>query len=96
MSLIITAILFIVTLCLIFVFLERQNVARYKQEKQRFREFVIATKSDTLKDYVEVIPEDVEDKQEEVLADEFVDIDDVPADQLLNALKQNEDNENIS
>ena len=62
-----------------------------KAERDRFREFVIATKSRDIKEYAEVIPEEGEVEYEE--KDDLVDLDQVEPDTLLKALRQ-EENEN--
>ena len=84
---IIILILFLGVLAFLFFFIERLENRRAKEEKLRFREFVIALKAKDLAEYTTVIPEDIEDKKEEEPQDELVDVDDVPAEELLRALK---------
>jgi len=77
MELITIIILFVGTLTFIY-FSDRK---REKIEKERFREFVIANKSNNINEYIEAIPNDepFEIKQE----DELIDLDQMTPEELL-------------
>lgn len=81
-------ILFLAVLTFLFFFIERFENRRAKEEKLRFREFVIALKAKDLQEYTTVIPEDVEEKTEQEQQDEYVDLDNVSPETLLKALKE--------
>lgn len=70
---------------LIFIYLYTDK--RDKAEKERFREFVIATKSQNIVEYKEAIPEEGELPVEEE-KNEFVDLDQVEPKTLLNAISR--------
>lgn len=82
MESIIITILFIATL--IFLIFWQNN--RDKNEEARFREFVIANKSKDVNEYVTALPS--REPVKEIIRDELVDINDVPAEELLEAIKQ--------
>ena len=69
------------TLAFIYFYTDELN----KAEKERFREFVMATKSQNIVEYKEAIPEEgklpVEEKK-----DEYVELDQVNASTLLKAI----------
>lgn len=69
-----------------FVYLEREQKRRDRVEKERFREFVIASKSTDVGEYTLAIPADDTPlpQQEE---DELVDLDQVDPEDLLKAIK---------
>ena len=73
----------IITICVLaFIYLSDR---RDKAEKERFREFVMASKSKDIIEYKDAIPEDGELPEEE--KDEYVDLDQVEPKTLLNAIK---------
>ena len=74
-------IIFLATLAFIFFWQKERD----KAEQKRFREFVIANKSDNLNDYTTALPADEPIK--EIPQDEYVDVTDIDPDTLLNAMK---------
>jgi len=82
MELIVIVILFIGTL--IYSYFSDQR--RDKVEKDRFREFVIANKSENITEYVQAVPNDekFEIKQE----DELIDLDQMTPEELLEIRQQ--------
>jgi hypothetical protein len=65
---------------------EKEN----KREKERFREYVLATKARTIEQYSNVLVED--DVLEQAPQDELVELDQTDPGELLTAIKQNENN----
>ncbi len=87
MEMIIITILFLGTLAFIYFWQER----REKAEELRFREFVIANKSKNVDDYITALPSLKEEVVKE--PDELMDVNDISPEKLLQAIKQeNEDN----
>lgn len=80
---IIIVILFLGTLAYLYF----SDIKRSKVEKDRFREFVIASKSKNITEYVEAIPND--EKFEIEQEDEFIDLEDLTPEELLD-IKQKE------
>lgn len=74
--------MFISTLVFIYFWQDKRD----KTEEIRFREFVIANKSKDVNEYVTTLP--AREPIKEVIQDEFVDVNDVPAEELLRAIKQ--------
>lgn len=86
----ITLVVIVLLIIAVFIYLEREAKRRDRVEKERFREFVLAIKSEKVEDYVQVLPADdtpLPQQQE----DELVDLDQVDPEQLLKAIKH-EDN----
>jgi hypothetical protein len=75
-------ILFIGTLAFIYFWQKRQD----KAEENRFREFVIASKAKNVEDYVTAIPS----RDDSIIPqqEELHDIDNIDPEVLLNAIKQ--------
>jgi len=72
----------------ILAYMGKEQTRRDKVEKDRFREFVLATKSEDVHEYSQVVVDEGELPTEEV--DELVDLDQVEPEQLLRALKTDE------
>ena len=84
-------ILIVLLVVITFIYLERNSKRRDKAEEKRFREFVIASKSDGTEEYVTALPADDEELPSEP-EDDLVDLDQVDPKTLLKAIKKNEDN----
>lgn len=68
-------------------FLDREAKRRDRAEKERFREFVIAAKTDRVEDYLTAIPEEG-NLPSEGNQDELVELDEVDPETLLKAIKK--------
>jgi len=79
-------IIFIGTLAFIYFWQEKRD----KSEEQRFREFVIANKSKDVNEYVTALPST--EKLEILKQDEFQDVNDVDPEELLIAIKKQNEN----
>lgn len=75
----------IIIAVLVFIYLFTQQ--RDKSEKNKFREFVIAVKTKDIVEYKEAIPEEGKLPQQKP-QDEFVNLEDVDSDTLLNSLRK--------
>ena len=83
MELLIFTILFLSSLAFIYIMQEKRDVS----EKERFREFVIAIKSQNIVEYKEAIPEEGELPVEEP-GDELVELDQIDPKTLLKAISK--------
>ena len=77
-----------------FVYLEREARRRDRAEKERFREFVIASKSNTMEEYVTALPADDTELPGSEEEDELVELDQVDPETLLKAMKKHEGHKN--
>lgn len=83
MELIIIGILFIATLVFVLFFLKYEG----KRERTRFREFVLAAKSEDLQEYVESLPTEGKIPEPEP-QDEFAELDTIAPEALLKAVRK--------
>lgn len=81
--LILIAIIQLSTLYFTYIILKRKDEA----EQRRFREFVKAIKAEDLQEYAASIPEDISEKKEEEKEDQFMELDQVPPEQLVKAFR---------
>lgn len=82
METIIVSIIFLATLTFLYV----SENKRRKGEIERFREFVRAVRSEDVDKYVQTEPR-TEKKVVQEVEDEYIAMDDIPPDELLNKLK---------